>query len=134
MEFFACVFGGLALIVCGLSLFKLRPPNWESDGDLATAPKRAIARWSFFQRYIRYLNNSLLVVIGVGIVATAFVPHGQRWMLLWTVILVLLLVSILLALLDAMSSLAGYRRALPEAARRSLSDDSANASDTYLPS
>jgi len=62
-----------------------------------------------------------VVVIGAGIAASGMVPRGSAWLVLWTAILVALLVCILLAFLDALASLAGYKRAVPEAARRSFS-------------
>ena len=68
------------------------------------------------------MNNSLLIAIGAIILATAFVAHGKVWMLLWSGVLLLLLICIFLAMLDAYSSLASYKRALPEAARRSFTD------------
>ncbi len=123
MEFLACIVGGAFLIVCGVGLSKLRPPDWQSDGDLADAHRSALARWSFIQRVVRLVNNSLLALIGVAIMVSSIVPHGRSWMILWSVILMLLLLSIMLAMLDALSSLASYRRALPEAARRSFSSD-----------
>lgn len=122
MEFIACIVGGAVLIGCGVSLFCMPTPNWHSHEAPAAGP-RAAPRRSNFQRNLRFSNNSLLISIGAIIVATAFVPHGRAWMLLWTAILVLLLICILLAMIDAMSSLAGYRQALPEAARRSLGSD-----------
>jgi hypothetical protein len=60
-------------------------------------------------------------LIGVGIAGTGMLPRGNAWLLLWFAILVALLVCILLAFLDALASLAGYKRAVPEAARRSFS-------------
>lgn len=122
MESIACIVGGLGLIACGLGLFRVRAPNWQDDGELAEEERRAIERWSKVQRIVRYLNNSLLMAIGASIAATAFIPHGRRWALAWVAIFVALLVCILLASIDAFSSLAGYRRALPEAARRSFQD------------
>jgi hypothetical protein len=121
MEFAACLTGGLGLMICGMALFSLRPPNWKNDGELLEIHRTVIERWALLQRIVRWLNNLMLIVIGGLIAATAFVPHGQVWMLLWSVILLLLLVAILFAMVDAFSSLAGYRRALPEAARRSFS-------------
>ena len=120
MEIFACLIGGAALIACGMALSRLRPPDWQSDGELTEIHQRAIARWAVLQRVVRIMNNSLLGIIGGAIMASVFVPHGRVWMLLWCAILVLLLVCILFAMIDAFSSLAGYRRALPEAARRSF--------------
>ncbi len=123
MELVACLVGGLCLIACGLGLFRLHPPNWQNDGDLTDDHRRAIQRWSGVQRVVRAMNNSLMILIGCLIASTGFVPHGRAWMLLWGGVLVMLLVCILFAMIDAFSSLAGYRRALPEAARRSFSAD-----------
>ena len=117
----ACVIGGLCLIGCGFGLSRLRPPNWEIDGELAEVHHKAITRWSSFQRIVRLLNNSLIMIIGALMIASTLVPRGREWMLIWFAILVLLLICILFAMIDAFSSLAGYRRALPEAARRSFS-------------
>ena len=121
MEFAACLIGGLGLMICGAALFWLRPPNWKNDGELLDIHRTVIERWALLQRIVRWLNNSLLIAIGGMIAATAFVPHGRVWMVLWSVILLLLMIAILFAMIDAFSSLAGYRRALPEAARRSFS-------------
>ncbi len=123
MEFFARVLGGTALIICSISLFRVPPPNWHEDASLPEHLFRSVHRWSTFQRILRRLNNGLLLLTGGGIVATAFVTHGREWMLLWTAILLLLLICILFAMIDALTTLAGYRRALPEAARRSFGKD-----------
>lgn len=56
-------------------------------------------------------------------IASVLLSHGPAWIALWCIVLVLLLVCVLLALMDAYSSFAGYRHALPEAARRSLNAD-----------
>ncbi|MFK7734506.1 MAG: hypothetical protein AB8B50_00660 [Pirellulaceae bacterium] len=134
MEFTACLVGGLSLIGCGIALGWLRPPNWQSDGELAGNQQAAIEWWAKIQRFVRMLNNGMLILIGGLIVATAFIPHGRVWMLFWCGILVLLFGCILLAMLDAMSSLAGYKRALPEAARRTFgaSDLAAASGETPL--
>lgn len=121
MEIVACTVGGLALIGCAIALFKMSPPDWHADGDLVDSEHRALARWARVQRTVRLANNSLLAIIGLGILASSFVPRGQMWLFLWSAILLLLLVCIGFAMLDALSSVAGYRRALPEAARRSFS-------------
>ena len=109
-------------MITGAALFWLRPPNWHSDGEFTEEHRLAIEKWGGIQRFVRYANNSLLILIGSIIVATAFVEHGKVWMLLWSGILMLLLLCIFLAMIDAYSSLASYRRALPEAARRSFTD------------
>lgn len=129
MESIACIAGGICLVACGIALFRLRPPNWKNDGELVDLVNiKAIEWWSTVQRLVRVANNSLMIFIGIAIASTAFIPHGAQatrdsgraWMLAWGVILVLLLFCILFAMIDAFSSLAGYRRALPEAARRSF--------------
>ncbi len=119
----ACILAGATLIACGAALSRLRPPEWHNVAKLGEEPLREIAKWASIQRMIRLVNNSLLSMIGGAIVATVFVPRGQAWIGLWCVILLLLLVCILLAMMDAVSSLAGYRRALPEITRRSLDLD-----------
>ena len=120
MEFTACVTGGLALIGCGIALFRLRPPNWQNDGDLLESHRTALQRWSIVQSVVRSLNNSLMILIGILITATAFLSRGELWIVMWSLVLVLLLLCIVLAMVDACGSLAGYKRALPEAARRSF--------------
>jgi uncharacterized membrane protein len=121
MEMYACLLGGAALVLSGIGLSRLAPPDWAADVDPAFDERRSIARWSVFQSRVRRFNNILLVMIGAGIAASGLIPHGNAWLVLWFAILVALLVCILLAFLDALSSLAGYRQAVPEAARRSFS-------------
>ena len=120
MESIACIVGGICLVGCGIALSYLRPPDWSSDGDLLDDPRRSILRWATVQRWVRLANNSLVALIGVTIFSAAFIPHGRVWIIVWLTILVLLLVCLLFAILDAFSSMAGYHRALPEAARRSF--------------
>ena len=120
LETAACIIGGIALIACGLGLARLRPPNWQDEGELIEDEKVAILRWAKVQRFVRFLNNSIICITGLLIAVTGIVAHGQAWVILWSAILLLLMICILLAMIDAMSSLAGYKRALPEAARRSL--------------
>lgn len=124
-----CIVTGMALVGAGIALFRLRQPNWKDEGDLVEHHRVVIERWSLVQRYVRSINNCLLILIGGLIVATAFINRevsggGRMWGLTWIAIMVLLLGCILLAMIDALSSLAGYKRALPEAARRSFSDPS----------
>ncbi len=120
MEMYACLIGGAALLLSGIGLSRLAPPDWTMS-DMGFDEGRSIARWSAFQSRVRRSNNLLMMVIGVSIAASGLVPHGNAWLFLWFAILVALLVCILLAFLDALSSLAGYRHAVPEAARRSFS-------------
>ena len=120
MELYACLLGGVALMLSGYGLSRIAPPDWTLEDNSADAG-RSIARWSAFQWRVRRSNNFLLIMIGASIAASGLIPHGNAWLFLWFVILVALLICILLAFLDALSSLAGYRHAVPEAARRSFS-------------
>lgn len=73
-----------------------------------------------FQRGVRRCTNILLGLTGTLVFFCAFVPHGRTWMALWLLIFLALLTALLLAGLDAISSMIGYRKAIPEAARRSF--------------
>jgi hypothetical protein len=117
----ACLLGGAALVLSGLALSRLAPPDWGADVDPEFDEGQSVARWSAFQWRVRRSNNFLLMLIGTGIATSGFLPRGNAWIVLWAAILVALLVCILLAFLDALASLAGYKRAVPEAARRSFS-------------
>ncbi|MEM7477599.1 MAG: hypothetical protein AAF483_21640 [Planctomycetota bacterium] len=108
------------MVGLGLALARLRPPNWQADGALVDGERMAIQRWARVQQFVRILNNSLICAAGFLIAITGSVPHGKTWLWLWTAILLVLMTCIVLAMVDAISSLAGYKRALPEAARRSL--------------
>ncbi len=121
MELYACLLGGVALVLSGLGLSRLSPPDWGADVGPAMDEGKSLARWLAFQRRVRRSNNFLLILIGTGIAASGTLPRGNAWLVLWFAILVALLVCILLAFLDALASLAGYKRAVPEAARRSFS-------------
>lgn len=123
MEFFVCIAGGIALMGCGAGLFLVRAPAWPQEESPPDSDQTSETRRSKFQIAVRYLNNALLIVAGGVIFSTAFVPHGRTWMLLWAGILVLLAMCILLAIVDALTSLSGYRKALPHVARRSLGGD-----------
>ena len=120
MEFFACIVGGLALIGCGGGLFLIRAPDWPQDASHSDSLRSSIERWSKFQRGVRFLNNIVLMLAGVVIVLTVLVPRGRVWMLLWSSVLLLLLLSILLAMIDALTSLSGYRKSLPKVTENSL--------------
>ena len=110
-------------MACGVGLYFVRTPAWPQEHDAAEQTHEAELRSSRFQIVVRYVNNALVIAIGGLITLTAFVRHGSAWMLLWTVILLLLMVCIVLAVIDALSSLSSYRKALPQAARRSLGSD-----------
>jgi hypothetical protein len=118
---YTCLFAGAVLVLSGLGLSRLAPPDWAADVDPAFDEGKSVARWSAFQWRVRRSNNFLLVLIGTAIAASGMLPRGNAWLVLWFAILVALLVCILLAFLDALASLAGYKRAVPEAARRSFS-------------
>lgn len=119
-----CIIVGVSLIAAGLAMFLIPQPNWKDEGELVEHHRVAIERWSKVQRYVRKGNNTLIVLIGVLIYASAFMERNRTWGYLWLAILGLVMLCIVLAMIDAMSSLAGYKRALPEAARRSFSDPS----------
>jgi hypothetical protein len=115
-----CLISGIALVGFGFGLSRLRPPNWSADVPSSPQGHASIARWASFQRFVRAFNNILIVSIGAGIGTAGVLPHNRIWFLLWFTILVALLFCILLAFLDALSSMAGYRQAMPEAVRRSF--------------
>jgi hypothetical protein len=121
MEMYTCWLAGAALVASGLGLSRLAPPNWAADVDPEFDEGKSLERWSAFQGRVRRSNNFLLVLIGTAIAASGMLPRGNAWLVLWFSILVALLVCILLAFLDALASLSGYKRAVPEAARRSFS-------------
>jgi hypothetical protein len=123
MEFLACILGGAALMGCGVGLFFMRPPEWPQDDSFSEALRKSIARWTKFQRGVRILNNGLMMTAGGIMMATGLVGHGRVWMWLWMLILLLLLMCISLALVDALTSLSGYRKALPQAAKRALGSE-----------
>ncbi len=119
MNSWVCIVVGTSLITVSLLLSKLRPPEWPKDETRADVDLR---RWASFQRTVRKLNNLLLALIGVLITSTGLIAQGQAWMILWLCILLLLMIVVLLACLDAFTSMTGYRRAVPEAARRSFGE------------
>lgn len=123
IEDIACITGGSLLIASAFWLSRMAPPDWTTHGELLDESQRAIARWATLQRVVRGINNFMVAIIGGAIAAAAFVPHTRYWMLLWCAILAAVMFCIFLAMLDAFSSLAGYRRALPEAARRSFAEE-----------
>lgn len=120
IEDIACIAVGSLLIAAAFWLSRMAPPDWTTHGELLDEPQRVIARWATVQRFVRITNNFMIAIIGGAIAAAAFVPHTRYWMLLWCAILAAVMFCIFLAMLDALSSLAGYRSALPEAARRSF--------------
>jgi ABC-type multidrug transport system fused ATPase/permease subunit len=123
MEQFVCVLGGVCLLVVGIALRRVQPPDWTSK-HLDELQQRKVSGYGKFQNVVRAINNCLISLIGAIIVGTAAVPHGRVWALLWSVVFTLILFCILLAMLDAFSSLLAYRRTLPATMRHTLGDDS----------
>ncbi len=122
MESWVCFLIGVALVISSAMLSRLRPPDWTKIGPIAPESEASLERWSRFQRAIRFINNLLLALIGVLIGATGLMAHTQTWMIVWLSVLLLLMIVVLLACLDAFTSMTGYRRAVPEAARRSFGE------------
>ena len=122
MESWGCIVIGMALIASSALLSRLRPPDWTKVGPVAPQSDASMERWSSFQRTIRLINNLLLALIGVLIGVTGLMAHTQTWMIVWLCVLLLLMIVVLLACLDAFTSMTGYRRAVPEAARRSFGE------------
>jgi hypothetical protein len=118
METIACTLGGLILIVTSLALARLKSPQWLRLGEGEQAAQR---QRESVQSLIRRANNAVLGVTGGLIIATGWVPHGKTWMMLWGGVIIALFVAIVLAGFDACSSLVGYKRSIPEVARRSFS-------------
>jgi len=116
------------LVCAAFMLSKLPPPDW-SQQDMLAEPERAIRRWAILQKFVRRFNNILLGILGVLIAYSAALPRGRSWMLLWCVVLAGLTLCLFLAMLDALSSLAGYRQAVPEIARQSFSSDAESQSN-----
>jgi hypothetical protein len=121
MESALCVSGGLLTVLAALGLSYLRSPQWNDDAWSRTAKSQSIEWWAKVQRILRLCTNGLIGLIGVAVIACAFVPHGAVWMGMWAAIFLALLVTVLFAGLDAVASLVGYRRAIPESARQALS-------------
>ncbi|MGN6545183.1 MAG: hypothetical protein ACTHK7_09060 [Aureliella sp.] len=119
MELVLGISGGLVMLGA-LVLAFVRPPQWMGDSDPASKPGQTIRRWGGFQRVIRRCINAMLGLIGALVFACAFVPQGRAWMAMWLFVFLALITALLLAALDAVCSVAGYRQAMPEAARRSL--------------
>jgi len=121
MEFAACLIGGILFLASACGLARLRQPMWQHAEDSSLANTK-LQRWSRFQRGVRRSTNSLLALTGSLVMACAFVPHGPVWMSLWLLVFLALLSILMLAGLDAFLSMAGYRQAVPEAARRSFAN------------
>lgn len=120
MEPWLCIAGGACLIASSFVLSRMRLPDWTDNAEVTPQMGRSLARWSFFQRIVRRCNNWLLALTGVLICLTGFVPHGRAWIMLWLSVLLLIVLVLLLAGLDALSSMASYRRAVPDVARRAF--------------
>lgn len=122
MEQFFCVLLGVCLLIIGIVLTRLQPPDWTSK-HLDDAQQRKVNACSRLQRIARWINNRLISVIGGLIVVTAAIPHGRNWMVVWSAIFSLLLLCIFLAMVDALSSIWAYRRTLPATIRATLGED-----------
>ena len=120
MESMLCITGGLVMISGAIGLAFLRPPQWMLGMDTSTKGGQSMERVIAFQRGVRRCTNILLALTGGLVFSSAFVPHGRSWMALWLLIFIALLAALMLAGLDAISSMVGYRKAIPEAARRSF--------------
>lgn len=113
-------FSGGLVMIGAIALAFVRTPQWMDHSDPASKRGQVIQRWGGIQRVIRRCINAVLGLIGALVFACAFVPQGRAWMAMWLFVFLALLTALLLAGLDAICSIAGYRQAVPEAARRSL--------------
>ena len=120
METVLCIGGGLVMISGAIGLAFLRAPQWIFGIDTSTIGGRSMQRVVNFQSGVRRSTNILLGLTGGLVLCSAFVPHGRSWMALWLLIFLALLVTVILAGLDAISSMIGYRKSIPEVARRSF--------------
>jgi len=117
-----CIVSGLGLIASSVLLSRLRVPDWSNEHDVGSSSHAAAMKWSAFQRGVRKTNNVLLAGTGILICTAGLLEHGQVWMIVWLGVVLLLMIVFLLACIDAFSSMTGYRRTVPEAARRSFGD------------
>ena len=120
MELILCISGGLLMMGGAIGLAFVRAPQWMLDMDTTTRGARSIKRVAGFQRAVRRCINILLGMTGGVMFVCAFVPHGRTWMALWLLIFLSLLTTLVLAGLDAISSMVGYRKSIPEVARRTF--------------
>lgn len=121
METALCVSGGFLTLLAALGLTSLRSPQWNDENWSETAKSQSIEWWADVQRGLRLCTNTLIGLIGAVVMACGFVQHGPLWMGMWVGIFLSLLLAVMLAGLDALASLVGYRRAVPESARQALS-------------
>ncbi len=121
MEMGLCIVSGMTTVAVSIALFWVRTPKWNDDRWTATPKSRMIQWWYGVQRIVRKCTNSLLALIGLAVLACAFVPHGGTWMAIWLMIFLALLTVLLLAGLDALISIVVYREAVPESARQTMS-------------
>lgn len=121
METTLCILGGLATMAVAIGLAFLRSPDWHNDSWTETAKSRSLLWWCKFQMGVRRWTNILLGLIGASVLACGIIPHGRIWMAMWLTIFVALLAVLFLAALDACLSMFGYRQAVPETARQTLS-------------
>ena len=119
MQLVLGISGGLVMLGA-VALAFVRTPQWMGDADPASKRGQTIQRWGGFQRVIRRCINAMLGLAGALVFACAFVPQGRTWLAMWLFVFLALITALLLAGLDAVCSVAGYRQAVPEAARRSF--------------
>lgn len=122
VEQVVCVVGGVAVFLAGIALARFRSPDWKSD-NMNDREQLHAGRLVVVQRGLRWINNKLLCLIGGMIVCTAAFPHDRTWIIAWSAIFFLVLLCILLAMLDAVSSLVAYRHTLPSALRGTIDED-----------
>lgn len=119
MELVLAISGGLVMLGA-VALALVRPPQWIQESDPNSRRGQMIRRWGGFQRTIRHCINAVIGLAGALVFACAFVPQGRVWMAMWLFVFLALITALVLAGLDALCSVASYRQAMPEAARRSL--------------
>jgi hypothetical protein len=118
-----CLICGLGLVGAGIGLSRLHAPDWTND-HLTDAELNKINTWSSLQRRSRWFNNRLISLMGIVMIAVGGIPHGRVWIWTWASIFVMLLLCVTLAMLDAVSSLIAYRKALPSTMRSTLGNNS----------
>ena len=119
MELVLGISGGLVMLGA-LALAFVRAPQWIAESDAVSKRGHMIRRWGGFQRVIRRWINAIVGLIGALVFACAFVPQGRIWIAMWLLVFLALITALVLAGIDALCTIVGYRQAVPEAARRTL--------------